>query len=349
MLNGCFMLSLLRVDDSERRLMRIILKGGNILRKTQLNVLASTILTLLMGMVFLPQIAKADWRNDIGIFRVGIITTDQSIDGLDKLAPFKLALSEALDMSVEFYRARNTLALIDAISSERIEYAIISTSGYALAWTTCQCIEPIVIPRSTDSTDGYHTILVSRPDGPRNLSELANKKIGVLTKNSITGNALAKHELSKQGILIGDEKAPFVEKPSGYEALKAFADGEVSSLIGWSSMTGNPSEGYSRGSLKQLAELHGMNPNTLSVLWKSKQIPHRPHIIRKRIHGEAKQILRNTLLSMNKKDPIAYDSIEREYGGGFSVGRHDRFLQVIELLEAQNAEKQKAGDIPPLQ
>ncbi len=277
--------------------------------------------------------AQADWRKDIGIFRIGIITTEQSIEALDRLEPFKLAISEALKMDVEFFRAKNATALINALTDERIEYAVFSASGYALAWTACQCVEPVVVARSKDTTDGYHTILISAPDGPESLEKLPGNKIGILSENSISGPALASHVLRQENIIIGDEKTPFVTKENAEEMLNAFAKGEVKVLVGWSSMTGSPASGYSRGSLHQLAEKYDAPVRNYKILWKSEQIPHRLHLMRKKIHGAAKKILNTTLLEMNEKDPVAYDSIEPIYGGGFVTGRHERFERYCQVTE----------------
>lgn len=293
--------------------------------------------------------AKADWRKDIGIFRIGIITSDKSIEALDRLEPFKLAISEALNMEVEFFRASSATTLMNALADERIEYAIFSASGYALAWASCECIEPAVISRSKDSTDGYHTILISAPGGPGTLKDLKGNKIGILSENSITGSALASHLLGKQNIVIGDDETPFITQDTGEKTLAAFANDDFKVLIGWSSMTGDPSNGYSRGSLRQLSEKLGKPVRNYKVLWKSEQIPHRVHVMRKKIHGDAKKLLRTTLLSLNKKDPVAYDSIEPVYGGGFVAGRHERFQQLIDLMQAQDERIKTAEETPPLQ
>ena len=305
------------------------------------------VLTLL-GSILVREEALADWRKDIGIFRVGIITTEQSIEALDRLEPFKLALSEALNMEVEFFRAKNALVLMDALADERIEYAIFSASGYALAWTSCQCVEPVVVARSKDSTDGYHTILISSPEGPDTLENVVGNEIGILSENSISGPSLAAHVLGKKNIIIGDERTPFVTRDSAEDMLKAFASGEVKVLIGWSSMTGNPSSGYSRGSLHKLAEQYDAPVNDYKILWKSDQIPHRPHVIRKKINGEAKQILNAALREMNEKDPVAYDSIEPVYGGGFVTGRHERFGQLLSLMQSQDVQTKTAEETLPL-
>ena len=293
--------------------------------------------------------ANADWRKDIGVFRIGVITSDRSQEALDKLEPFKLAISEALDMDVEFFRARNATTLINALTDERIEYAIFSASSYALAWVACECVEPVVVPRSKDSTDGYHTILISAPGGPGSLEAIKGNKIGVLSENSITGVALAKHVLSEKKILIENEETPTTKKETADKTLNAFLNGEFKLLIGWSSMTGDPAAGYSRGNLRQLSQKLSSSVRDYRVLWKSDQIPHRPHVMRKKLHGDAKKILRNTLLQMNEKDPVAYDSIEPVYGGGFVAGRHERFSQLIGLIKTLDEQVKTAEEELPLQ
>jgi len=293
--------------------------------------------------------SKADWRKDIGVFRIGIITSEKSQEALDRFEPFKLAISEALNLDVEFFRARSATTLINALADERIEYAIFSASTYALAWVSCECIEPVVIARSKDSTDGYHTILISAPGGPASLEAVKGNKIGVLSENSITGVSLAKHLLSEKQIIIGNEETPIIKKETADKTLNAFLADEFKLLIGWSSMTGDPSTGYSRGSLRQLSRKLSSPVRNFKVLWKSDQIPHRPHVMRKKLHGDAKNILRNTLLKMNEKDPVAYDSIEPVYGGGFVAGRHERFSQLISLIKTQDVQTKTAEEVLPLQ
>ena len=295
------------------------------------------------------DVSKADWRKDIGVFRIGIITSDKSQEALDRLTPFKLAISEALDIEVDFFRARNATTLINALADERIEYAIFSASSYALAWVSCECIEPVAVPRSNDSTDGYHTILISAPDGPKSLEEVKGNSIGVLSDSSITGIALVKHVLGEKNIIIGDEQTPTTKKETADQTLEAFLEGEFKLLIGWSSMTGDPAVGYSRGNLRQLSNKLSSSVRNYKVIWKSDQIPHRPHVMRKKLHGDAKKILRNTLLAMNEKDPVAYDSIEPVYGGGFVAGRHERFTQLISLIKSLDAQPKTAEENLPLQ
>ena len=47
--------------------------------------------------------AAADWREDIGVFRIGIVTKEDLTGTLARIEPFRLAITEALEMDVEFF------------------------------------------------------------------------------------------------------------------------------------------------------------------------------------------------------------------------------------------------------
>lgn len=283
--------------------------------------------------------AFADWREDIGVFRVGIYTGQQPAGFLARSEPFRLALQEAIGMEVEFFPASRTEALIDALQTDRIEYALLSASAYALAWNVCECVEPLVVPRAGDSTDGFHTIMIVRQDGPKSLNDLAGKTVGELSPGSISQGLVAKKLLEDAGVEL--EKVTFAHAGSGEATLKAFLEGNYDALVGWSTMTGIASDGYSRGTLTSMAAL---GPDMLSgyrVLAKSMQIPHRPHVIRKKLPGELKDILRSTLGAMYDQNAIAYDSIEPTYGGGFGTARHHRFELLMDVLSGLAPQEEK--------
>lgn len=275
--------------------------------------------------------AHADWRNDVGIFRIGIVSEGETSSYFLKIEPFRLALIEALQIEVEFYAAPNAITIIDAFNSERIEYAIMPAAAYALAWVTCECVEPLVVPKAADSTDGYYTLVLSRPGGPQSLDELQNSKLGLLSFDSLTGAKFPLKLLAEQGVMIRD--ANLVPSNSAADAIASFTAGETDALIGWSSLNGEPGYGYSRGTLSQIAQANKGDVSGYQIIWQSPQIPHQPHVIRRKLNGEAKQILRETLLDLFEKDPVVYDAIEPIFGGGFAETRQLRFTPLIKFMD----------------
>ena len=274
---------------------------------------------------------QTDWRSEIGVFRVGLQTGDQRSIALARAEPFRIALEEALEMEVEFYPGRNTQSLIDALQSDRIEYAILSSSAYGLAWTLCECVEPIAIPRSRDNEDSYHAIIISRTSSSQSIKSLEGKVVAELAPGSLSQSLMVRYLIGKEGIKA--ETIDFRAMESNEETLKAFAEGQFDALVGWSSLSGSKEEGYSRGTLRLLADLLLDDPTNYQIVWQSPPLPHRPHVTRLRLPGEAKEIIRNFLLDLLEQNPIAYDSIEHIYGGGFTTVTHERYKVFTDFMD----------------
>lgn len=305
--------------------------------------IAATIALALNLSCLLP--AKADWRNDIGTFRIGMIVGNDVAGDIAKVEPFRLAISEALGLDVEIFAANNYRTLIDAHVAARIEYAIYSASAYAAAWSLCECIEPLVLPKTSGGSDSYQSIVISSDNGPKSIEELAGSKLAGLSKSSFAGYRFAAYELKLAGIELSDNIG---FGPTGEQTITQFMAGEYDALIGWSSLVGDPLTGYSHGTLNLIANLNNGKTTPYRVIWKSSPIPQRPHVIRKSLAGEAKRLLRDALTSMYGNDPVAYDSIEPVFGGGFVAARHQQFLPVINYLATlKPAPKETAPEAKP--
>ena len=68
--------------------------------------------------------ARADWRKDLGTFRIGISATDAKSLSAAETDKLTAGYAAALGMPVEVVILRDYPALIDAQVSSRIEYAI---------------------------------------------------------------------------------------------------------------------------------------------------------------------------------------------------------------------------------
>ena len=246
------------------------------------------------ALVAMTLFVKAEWRSDIGVFRIGVVTDAQPPAFRQRAEPFRRALQDTLNMDVEFFISKRPESIIDALSSDRIEYAILSATGYALAWSVCECIEPVSSPRSADGTDGYNLVLLSQPNGPKDLSDLNGKNIALLSSEESLETIIFKTALKDAGVKY--DEVSFSSAASGESALTAFIDGQHDALLGWSSFTGNPSTGYTRGILQMIARRTDELATRYPVVWKSDQLPHRVHLVRKKLQGEPKNLLRNCLL-----------------------------------------------------
>lgn len=285
-------------------------------------------------LMVVSSFASANWRSDIGVFRIGVVIDASRAGSLDLLEPFRMEIAESLGMDVEFFPARDSINLINALSADRIEYAILSSSGYALATVRCACVEPLVIPRSSDSTDGYYLVAIGKRESVRSVENLLSKQVAALSADSIIGEALIRYLLLSNIKNTDLNSLDFQKRPSSEETLTAFTNGEFDVLFGWSSLSGDPAIGYSRGTLNMIGKSNPAILSELEIFWRSSQIPHRPHVIRKKLPGEAKTILRDTLVNLFERNPVAYDAIEPHYAGGFTAARTDRFKTLVDFIQS---------------
>ncbi|PCI02773.1 MAG: hypothetical protein COB78_12370 [Hyphomicrobiales bacterium] len=288
-------------------------------------------------------VSKADWRTDLGVFRVGIVVGEDVAGNLARVEPFRLALAEALGMNVEIFPARNMSSLIEAHRGSRIEYAIYSASAYAATWILCECVEPLVLPLAVDQTATFRAVIISGPSGPGNLSDLKLENLAIPRARAVGAFEIAMYELEKQGVF--PEGTTVDKVGSSEQAVNAMLDGTSVAMLGWSSMIGDRLSGYSRGSLKALAERNEGEATGYKIIWQSLDIPHSPHAIRKNLSSEAKRLLRETLQHMFSADPSAYDSIELDYGGGFEIARHGQFLSVLDFVRAKMGIKGASSEV----
>lgn len=279
-------------------------------------------------------LAHADWRQDVGTLRIGVVTDSNNSRLIVQAEPFRLAIQEALNLPVEIFAARNFSSLVRAHSEGRVEYAILSASAYGAAYMICECAEPLVVAAASDGSISYNSIIITRTKDAINSAEQLNgKHLMALSKDSIAGYSYPLFELAKEGINLKDTGS-IVSFGSEFEpAVKQFVEGKGDALFGWSSMQGDKSTGYSRGTLKDLAYIKGVSLGDYKVIWQSSNISHNVHSVRKNLPGEAKTILRELLSKMHIEDPVAYDSIEPYYSGGFSISRQTVFAPMVEFAK----------------
>ncbi len=285
---------------------------------TAVRVISLAIMATLIG--WYP--AFADWREEIGTFRVAIAANGDAATTALRAEPFRLALESALGMPVEIAPAKDYPALIDATTRSRVEYAILSANAFAAAHAACECIDPLVIATSGDGASAFRQSLIVRADGPSSLASLKGRKLALMETGAIGGNLLALHELASQGLDLSSNEVEVVPFSTSGEAIAALSDGTVDALLGW---TPDPApENLARGTLYAMAQF-GADPAAYRSIWLSSPIPHRVHAVRRTLDGEAKTILRSLLSSLFSTDPVAYDSVEPVYGGGFLAARQSQF------------------------
>lgn len=295
--------------------------GGN-----KMTALAAVIVTCLLSVP-----VSADWREDLGTFRIGIAMRHGESYPPGRFEEFRKAVSETLAMPVEIFQARDALALIDAQASSRIEYSVLSAMGYATAYELCECVEPIVAPVSGNGASGIRSILLADSARAARIGDLAQETIAAGPAGALAGDVLPMAGFLWRGKPLADSGLDIVMAPGVTEALEMLSDGRVAAAFLWEYVRPGAATSFDGGPRERLAE---MSDARYGVLWRSRPVRFGPHAIRRDLPSEAKAALRRMLLSLDEDHPLAHDAISPLLGGGFEAAAHDDYRTVLGLVPA---------------
>ncbi len=285
--------------------------------------------------------AYSGWREDVGVFKIGIVSSKNKLSAAKFVEPFRAALQEEISMPVKVFVAENYRTLINAQTNKKIHYAVHSASSFAATWSKCSCIEPLAAAKLSGGSIEYYSILIVKKDRISNIAELKGKRIAISGISSLSGYIIPKHELHDKELHFVDSPSEvgdtvIVSAGSAVNSRKLFQADLVDGLFGWSTMNGLVNSGYSAGSLVDLVNHHDMNMDDIRVIWKSKPIYAGPHTIASKVPDNIKMDISNFLLQLFEKNPQAYDSIENFKGGGFAKVELENYQPLIDFVAAKD-------------
>lgn len=260
--------------------------------------------------------AEADWRKEIGTFRIGVLAEPGGGKTIAGLGELTRAFSNALGLPVEFYVADSYAALVDALAAGEIESASLSALAFAAASERCRCVEPVVAPVGEDGSIGIRSVLISRDGKLASLAGIKDRKVALSPPDSVAGYQLPLSEVSVGGGRMTGTEPFLVPAPSPAAAETMLVDGKVDALFGWTSAAEPGSPDPQGGTPVRLADA-GVDPATLTVVWKSQTLRYGPHTVRAALDPEAKRRLTVFLLGLKAFDPDQYERLETQRLGGF--------------------------------
>ncbi len=284
--------------------------------------------------------ARAGWRDDVNVLRIGTVAPHGAAYDIARLEPFRAYLQDRLGLPVEIVAVADYDALIDAQVSARVQYAIYSASSYVTAEALCGCVEPIALPTAFDGSHGFHSVLVAHAGGAiASLADARGKRLALTGTDSVAGRLVPLKALAGQGI----------EAESYFSSVRAAADPEqaVTMLFtdeadlaaAWSSLAGDAASGYSFGVFTRMVSAGSLSMDRLKIVWQSPLIPFGPHVVRSDLPAELKTLISTALMAMGKEAPDALDAVDDSSigGGGFVPATASDYSVIRDLVTAAGA------------
>jgi phosphonate transport system substrate-binding protein len=273
----------------------------------------------------------ADWREDIGTFRVGMVAEPGAGNTIAGLAELNDAFTKALGLKVEFFVAQSYAALIDAQASSRIEYAIYSASAYASAYRRCECVEPLVAPTGEDGSIGIRSVMITKDGRLPSVTDLTRRRIALLPPDSIAGHQLPLAALRPGERPLSGAEAFFVKAESAEAAEVMLADGSVDAIFGWMPAVRPGAPEIEGGTLARLVAA-GVERAALAIVWRSDVLRYGPHAVSSGLDPEPKRRLMAFLTGLREADPDMYERLETHRMGGFTAASQRDYAAALDIM-----------------
>jgi phosphonate transport system substrate-binding protein len=267
----------------------------------------------------LPQAdqPKLERREAPQPLRLAVLAGDDPTATIRALAPMTDALARAIGRPVEILPVASYEGMIDAQVERRIDGGFYSAAAFAVAEGECRCLEPLVAPASGDGTTAYHAVIVTRRDsGIGSAADLAGRSIATGAADSIGARRMQLAGLLAEGIDPKDFGEVFTVG-SAEDAVRLAAQDAVDAAFAWSSLAGDLSRGYSRGTLADLVARGEIGTDELAVIWRSPPITHGPVAVLRTVPETEKEALESYLLRLDRWAPKIYDRLNPFYSGGY--------------------------------
>jgi phosphonate transport system substrate-binding protein len=280
-----------------------------------------------------PGGARADWRDDVPVFRIGILGGDLEARQLKAFACLKERAARALELPVELRPSRDYGGVIAGLLSGELEAAGLGPGEYAaISMQDPQAIEPIATLQEEDGTVGYRSVLLVRADSPyQTIADLRGRSLMFTERLSASGFLIPYYELSKKGYRPERFFGRLGFSGSHGGAVTALLNGEADAAITWSSGVGDHANGYSRGNLRRMVERGTLDMDDVRVLWTSELIPAGPQVVRKDLPKEAKEIYRDVLLDLAERDSRCFERIVTDGAIDFAAISHGEYQTLIDI------------------
>ncbi len=303
-----------------------------------------TLATLLAGATALTSTAAfaqdADWREEVPVFRIGLLGGENEADRLRQHACQQAYLEERLGVDVELFPASDYAGVLQGLLAGQLEFAGLGSSGYAgIVLQDETAVEPLYTTMQIDGSLGYYSVMYVRADSDiESFEDMEGRTLAFADPNSTSGYLVPSYELAQE---IGPLEGYFGETGFGgghEQAVVAVLQNQYDAGVTWTSGVGNYEEGYSRGNLRSMVDRGMLDMNEIRVIWQSNLITNGPRVIRSDLPQELKDLVMGAMMSLQTEDRECFNAINDGESMGYWPINHEFYLPIINMrreLEGQ--------------
>ena len=270
------------------------------------------------------QDTSGDWRDEVETFRIGLLGGENEADRLREYDCQKAYLEERLGVPVELFPASDYAGVLQGLLADQLEYASLGSSGFAgIMLQDENAVEPLFTTMQIDGSLGYYSVMYTKEgSGIDSLEAMEGKSLAFADPNSTSGYLVPSFELENDEGLDMDGYFSRTGFAGGHEqGVVAVLNDQYDGGVTWTSGVGDKSMGYSRGNLRSMVEKDMLDMDNLNIIWQSNLITNGPHVIRKELPQEFKDLVAGAMMRLPVADEECFHAIAQgDAKGYFPVG-----------------------------
>ncbi len=231
-----------------------------------------------------------------------------------KFEPLIAHLEKTLGIKVKIVVPNSYLNLIEALQSNKMEFAYMGPANYVEA-ARLTGAKAIAVELSVDGKPGYHCIIIS------------SKKSGITSLDQAQGKVFAFTDPdSSSGFLIPN--VYFIRErkqtPASFASKTVLAGSHLAAVQGVAKGIYDIAATNDMDFVRSVTALK-LSPGQFNILWQSDLVPGVPIVARKDISGKFRDEFLKALFSVSKKD------LAKMQMGGFAPAQDSDFDYIREL------------------
>ncbi|MEL6415205.1 MAG: phosphonate ABC transporter substrate-binding protein [Pseudomonadota bacterium] len=287
-----------------------------------------------------PALAQ-DWREDVPVFRIGLLGGENEADRLRQHACQEAYLEERLGVDVELFPASDYAGVLQGLLAGQLEFAGLGSSGYAgIVLQDPDAVEPLYTTMQIDGSLGYYSVMYSRADsGIDSFEAMEGRSLAFADPNSTSGYLVPSYELAQE---IGPLEGYFGETGFGgghEQAVVAVLQGQYDAGVTWTSGVGDINEGFSRGNLRSMVDRGMLDMDEIQIIWQSNLITNGPRVIRSDLPQDLKDLVMGAMMQLQTEDRDCFNAINDGESMGYWPINHEFYEPIINMRRELQGER----------
>ncbi len=277
--------------------------------------------------------AQSDWRDEVPVFRIGLLGGENEADRLREHDCQKAYLEERLGVPVELFPASDYAGVMQGLLAGQLEFAGLGSAGYAGIYLQDEdAVEPLYTTMQIDGSLGYYSVMYVRADSDiQSLEDMEGKSLAFADPNSTSGYLVPSFELRDQGIDIENYFSQTGFGGGHEQAVVAVLNGQYDGGVTWTSGVGDINQGYSRGNLRSMVDKDMLDMDEIRIIWQSNLITNGPRVIRTDVPQELKDLVMGAMMQLQVEDRECFNAINDGEAMGYWPINTEFYMPIINM------------------